>query len=231
MIVGEHMDIPQIVLEEILAIAKRYPQIYKIILYGSRARGDNQPTSDIDLAIYTADHQEVPQFSFDIDEQTSTMLKFDVALITPKTDKNFVRNINKDGVILMSTFAEKIKVFQKAVANLIEATEKYNSTHDDLMRDGVIQRFEYTAELAWKTTRAYLLEQNVRNIDFPRSVMKEAYATGLIENETDWDDLLKSRNLTSHLYDENLAEEIYHKIEHTFLPLFIQLADKLEQTN
>ena len=221
------MYIPEAILIEIIKTAEQYSPIYKIVLYGSRARGDHTPTSDIDLAVYSSEQQAVAQFAQALEENTNTLLKFDVACIRPDSNPEFLKHIQKDGVILMSTFAEKYDLFAKAVAHLKEATEEYRKTKHDLMRDGVIQRFEYTAELAWKTTRAYLLEQGVLDVKLPKAVMKEAYAAGLIENDGQWNELLQARNLTSHLYDEALVAEIYQQIEQIYLPLLEALLQRL----
>lgn len=224
----KEIHIPPQLLQEILCVAKKYPQIYKIVLYGSRARGDNNPTSDIDIAVYTDNNEPIFQFIDDIDEKTNTLLKFDIAFINLNSNPSFIQNIEKDGVILMSTFQEKLTIFQKAVDNLAAAVKECNEAKNELMRDGVIQRFEYTAELAWKTTRAYLLEQGIKDIKLPKGVMKEAYAAGLITNDVEWNDLLNSRNMTSHLYDENLANDIYIKIKNIYLPLFLNLTENFK---
>ena len=94
---------------------------------------------------------------------------------------------------------------------------------------GVIQRFEFCTELAWKTTREYLIDQGYNEgVDSPKAVMRKAYSAGLIENEQGWIELLNARNLTSHIYDEETAQRVFAMIQDDFLPLFRQLADALE---
>ena len=185
------------------------------------------PTSDIDLAVYTNNQQPIYPFVEDIEENTNTLLKFDIAFISPDSNQDFIRNIEKDSVIVMSTFQEKQAIFQKAVKNLTQAVDECNQTNNDLMRDGVIQRFEYTAELAWKTVRMYLIEEGILDAKTPKAIMKEAYAIGLISNDTEWNNLLNSRNLTSHIYDEQNANAVYNDISSKYLPLFPDLAEKL----
>ncbi|MHB8170097.1 MAG: nucleotidyltransferase domain-containing protein [Thermincolia bacterium] len=86
-------------IESIKDIGQKY-DIAKIVLFGSRARGNNKPTSDIDLAVYP-----LPQFSnkgyftSDIDD-LDTLLKIDIVFITSDTDLELIENIEKEGVIL-----------------------------------------------------------------------------------------------------------------------------------
>lgn len=71
----------------------------KIVLFGSRARGDNSERSDIDLAVYGMPEKNQAQFWWEIDD-LPTLLKFDLVYITENTDKVLLQNIEKDGVVL-----------------------------------------------------------------------------------------------------------------------------------
>lgn len=71
----------------------------KIVLFGSRARGDNREKSDIDIAVYGLDKSKRVRFSESVDE-IPTLLKFDIVFIDGKTDPVLIKNIEKDGVIL-----------------------------------------------------------------------------------------------------------------------------------
>lgn len=90
----------------------------------------------------------------------------------------------------------------------------------DSIRDGTIQRFEFCTELAWKTMREYLLDQGYSEINSPKSVIRQAYAFGMIDDEKAWIALQTDRNMTSHVYDESTAKEIFERIENTYLKLF-----------
>ncbi len=78
--------------------------------------------------------------------------------------------------------------------------------------DATIQRFEFTIELFWKCLRILLEEQGITAYS-PKEVLKEAFAANLIKNEKEWLNMLKDRNLTSHTYDQDLADEIYEHIK------------------
>ena len=84
------------VLDEIQKLAQKH-EIGKVILFGSRARGDFHRTSDIDLAVSGG---YIPAFALDVDEQTWTLLSFDVVNLDRPLPKELVSNIKKDGVVL-----------------------------------------------------------------------------------------------------------------------------------
>ena len=108
--------------------------------------------------------------------------------------------------------------FQRALQRLNEAVKK-NFSKGSIGVDGVIQRFEFTFELAWKSAQAFLKYQGIE-ANSPRSVIKEAaFKTRIIQDGADWIDILEDRNKTSHLYDEGEALKIYKKIKghHIFL--------------
>ncbi|HRK26382.1 MAG TPA: nucleotidyltransferase substrate binding protein [Chitinophagales bacterium] len=99
---------------------------------------------------------------------------------------------------------------------------------DDIIKEGVIQRFEYTHELAWNVIKDFLENAGNTNIFGSRDATREAFAAGLIENGDVWMDMIKSRNKTSHTYNEETADEIFLKIVNEYTPEFKQLQHKME---
>lgn len=123
-------------------------------------------------------------------------------------------------------FAERKSELQNAVKRLREAVGQPES---DLVRDAVIQRFEFTFELVWKSLKLYLERQGL-DCGGPRSTFKKAFAEGLIDStdEADvWMLMLEDRNLTSHAYDEALARRIYRNVVENYVPLLGRMAEKI----
>lgn len=115
--------------------------------------------------------------------------------------------------------SDKFQNFEKAVKRLFEATTRVKGSEaDDLLTSGLIQTFEFTIELAWKFLRAYLQEQNYL-ISSPREAIRIAYSIGYITKGEVWLRALDARNLTSHLYDDNLSKKIVQEIVDEFTPL------------
>lgn len=221
------MNLPPKIEEQIRSIAQKYPSIHKVVLFGSRARGDNRERSDIDLAVYTSDGKDVTPFYFEIHDDTDTLLKFDIVFINSSTDQKFLHEIEKDGVVVMNRAEEKTDKLREAIRRLEETLTEYRSNHSTSIRDGAIKRFEFCAELAWKAAREYLIDQGYTEINSPKSVMKQAYADGLISDENAWLTLLNDRNLTSHLYNEQTAIDVFERIQLSHLRLFHELSAKL----
>ena len=210
---------------KIAAIGRRF-RAERVVLFGSRARGDNRSRSDIDIAVFGASPDDLPAFREQLDE-LPTLLEFDLVFVTEQTDPKLVANIERDGVILMGKMQEKYEKLVQAVQRLDEAIADYDQMGLDSIRDGVIQRFEFCAELAWKTLREYLLDQGYTEINSPKSVMKQAFADGILDHEEGWLHLLDARNETSHIYDEVTATTVFGDIRTVYDPLLKNLIQKL----
>lgn len=200
----------------------------KIVLFGSRARGDNREKSDIDIAVFGMPKENHVFFAQAV-ENLPTLLQFDIVFVSSETSALLLENIRKDGITLMNKFDEKFEKFSEAVNRLEEALKEYEKYEISSSRDGVIQRFEFCTELAWKSTREFLISEGYVDLNSPKSVMKQAYADGIISDEKTWLELLYSRNLTSHIYDEHTASDIFTNIKEKYLQLFTQLLAALSQ--
>ena len=124
-------------------------------------------------------------------------------------------------------FAERKAEIQKAVGRLHEGIAQPES---DLVRDAVIQRFEFTFELVWKSLKLYLERQGL-DCGGPRSTLKKAFAEGLIaspEQADMWLQLLEDRNLTTHAYDEALAMRIYQNIVKDYTGVLGAMSEKIQ---
>lgn len=117
----------------------------------------------------------------------------------------------------------------KALAQLTKFMDK--GELNELEEQGLIQAFEYTHELAWKTLKDFLESKGYTTIYGSKDVTREAFRLGLLgESEhagMTWMDMIAKRNLTSHTYNEETAQEIVHAIEEEYFPAFIALHDRL----
>lgn len=92
------MNLEKRIVDEIKCIAQKHNCINKVILFGSRARGDNSPRSDIDLAIYS--DNSLAEFIEDIEMNTHTLLEFDFSDIKAIEDDFFLDQIKKEGIVI-----------------------------------------------------------------------------------------------------------------------------------
>ncbi|NTV68174.1 MAG: nucleotidyltransferase [Chlorobaculum sp.] len=99
----------------------------------------------------------------------------------------------------------------------------------ELEEQGLIQAFEYTHELAWNTLKDFLEDKGVQPLYGSKDTTREAYKRGLIEDGDSWMEMIKSRNLTSHTYNQDIAKEIVAAIRERYHFAFQRLLEKLEQ--
>ena len=118
--------------------------------------------------------------------------------------------------------------FSRAYSLLSEALEEDVEVLNDLEKEGVIQRFEYTFELGWNTLKDRMeYDGLVMDSVTPRSVIRTAAAAGLIADGQTWIDMLDDRRNTSHRYDMELLEEVLGNIRDTYLPVLDTLHERL----
>ena len=120
---------------------------------------------------------------------------------------------------------QRFQNFEKAFHQL-ESARKIAKL-SDIERAGLIQFFEVTFELAWKTLKDYLESQGVR-VDSPRETIKQAFQMNLIQNGHVWMDALENRNLTTHTYDEAISLKVEHLIKEKYFPLLQQVYSTLK---
>jgi len=124
-------------------------------------------------------------------------------------------------------FIERQAEVRNAAARLQEAVGQPESS---IVRDAVIQRFEFSFELVWKALKLYL-ERQGHECGGPRPTLKKAFADGLIatpEEADVWLQMLEDRNLTSHAYDETLATRIYQHVVRDYSKLLGAMAHRIQ---
>lgn len=94
---------------------------------------------------------------------------------------------------------------------------------DVVQRAGIIRFFEMSFELAWKTTKDFLNNEGFQEINSPRSVIKNAFQLGIIEDGENWMKCLESRNKMTLIYDEETSVSIENSIRNTYVKLLSDL--------
>jgi nucleotidyltransferase substrate binding protein (TIGR01987 family) len=126
-------------------------------------------------------------------------------------------------------WVQRFSNYQKALKQLKEAVDLMETRDlSNLEKQGMIQAFEYTHELAWKTLKDFLKSRGNTEIYGSRDATREGFQLGLIEVGELWMNMIKSRNLTSHLYDEKTAEEMIRLIKDLYFEAFGKLQIKMD---
>ncbi len=99
---------------------------------------------------------------------------------------------------------------------------------DEIIKEGLIQRFEYTHELAWNVMKDYTAYQGNMSVGGSRDATKEGFQLQLFTDGKVWMDMIGSRNKTSHTYNEEIADEIYWKILNEYYPAFLEFQKTME---
>ncbi len=114
--------------------------------------------------------------------------------------------------------------FKKALAALKRSLDQ---PKNEFTRNSTIQCFEFSYELAWKTLKRYLSEELNIESEVVKQLFRIAANKGLIKDPQPWFDFQKSRNLTSHTYNENTADLVYETAK-LFYPEALSLLTKIE---
>ena len=107
---------------------------------------------------------------------------------------------------------QRFQNYEKAFKRLSRAIEVVKSApDDDLLQSGLVQTYEYTFELAWKTLKDYLTLEGFE-VRSPRETIRQGFQSGYIMNGEDWLQVLADRNLTTHIYDNEIIIRVLNGI-------------------
>lgn len=123
--------------------------------------------------------------------------------------------------------------FEKAFFLLKEGVDRFEAGElDNLAKEGVLQRFEFTFDLAWKTLKDFL-DYTGRSYDLPspRPIIKEAFAMEILSNGYVWLSMLETRNLLSHTYDESHLNKTMNEVAGDYFPAVEELYLFLKNRN
>ncbi|WP_433745175.1 HI0074 family nucleotidyltransferase substrate-binding subunit [Falsibacillus pallidus] len=225
----------------IINIFKNYTkEVERVILFGSRARGDYKITSDIDLAVVTRHGSDITTNIKDDLSEANIIHTVDVIDYHKISNSKLKNYIDSEGVTIFSTnskgevvgnmnkISDRLIDLERAIKKLHESLER-DATKDDIVIDANIQRFEFTYELSWKIMKAFLEFSGVLEVASPRKTIREAFKNGLITKDDAWLKMLEDRNRTSNTYDEAIAMEIYKHIKDDYIHLFDSLITELKK--
>ena len=122
---------------------------------------------------------------------------------------------------------QRFQNFEKSLI-LLEGALALESP-DIYQRAGLIQFFETTFELSWKLMKDYLEAEGFAEVSSPRSAIKKAFETGVIEEGHVWMELLLDRNLTAHTYNEDTVDKVERLIEQKYYPVIRKLYEALKR--
>ena len=122
---------------------------------------------------------------------------------------------------------QRLQNYSVVLQHLNEAVEAYDEQSPNIIKEGVLQRFEFTHELAWKVLKDYLEYEGHQNITGSRTATRLAFNIGLIQDGQTWMDMIESRNRTVHAYDASILETEFSKVRESYNARFIQLKEKL----
>ena len=138
---------------------------------------------------------------------------------------------------------QRFSNFNKALAKLDLAVKRIKERHytegvldegsfdegDDIIKEGLIQRFEYTHGLAWKVMKDYAYYQGNPEVGGSRDATREALKLHLFKDGKIWMNMIQSRNRTSHTYNEDTANEIFTNIIEYYHPAFLAFQKVMEE--
>ena len=128
---------------------------------------------------------------------------------------------------------QRLDNYEKALSRFNDAVNLYNDDFNiqeglkDLMKEGLVQRFEYTQELAWNVMKDYEIYQGETEIHGSRDAIRKALSIGII-NDSNWMNTIADRNNTSHNYDDDAIDIIVDNIINIYHPLFNLFAERMQ---
>ena len=132
---------------------------------------------------------------------------------------------------ILPRWEQRLDSYHKALNRLAEVVNVMNSRElNEFEADGLVQRFEFTFELAWKLIKSYAeFQVTDKEIMGSRDAFRWAFDNGLITDCQSWMEMVKRRNDTSHTYDEATATEVVQLVKSTYFQLFVDLLNKMEK--
>jgi len=120
--------------------------------------------------------------------------------------------------------------FQRALRQLTLAIQLMEQRPlSDLEQQGLIQGFEFTHELAWNVLKDYLEMEGIQGLVGSRSTVREAFRRGLVSDGEAWMDMIEKCSLSSHTYNQDVAETLVTAIHESYYRAFLELQERFEK--
>ncbi len=127
-----------------------------------------------------------------------------------------------------SRWIQRFDNYGRALKTLRNAAELATQRPlSELEQQGLIQGFEFTHELAWNLLKDFLEAQGIAGLIGSRDAIRTAFKNGLLEDGETWMEMIKARNLSSHTYQQDLAQRIATDILTRFYPAFVALEQRM----
>ncbi|HXV19953.1 MAG TPA: nucleotidyltransferase substrate binding protein [Desulfuromonadales bacterium] len=124
---------------------------------------------------------------------------------------------------------QRFNNFQKALQQLSKAVElSHQRALSELEKQGLIQAFEFTHELAWRVMKDYFAYQGNTSIMGSRDATREAFQNNLVTDGEGWMEMIRSRNLTSHAYNQEVADDIVERVVTLYNGLFRAFEQRMQ---
>lgn len=119
-------------------------------------------------------------------------------------------------------WVQRLSNYKRACKQLVAAVELSAARElSELERQGLIQAFEFVFELAWNVMKDYFIDQGNADITGSRDAIRHAFKQGLVTDGEGWMEMIKSRNQSSHTYNEAVARAISDKVVERYCDLFV----------
>lgn len=123
---------------------------------------------------------------------------------------------------------QRFSNYKKALHTLNKAVNlSYERELSDLEKQGLIQGFEFTHEMCWKTMKDFITERGNQHIYGSKDAIREAFNLGLISDGENWMSMIESRNQSSHTYNNEIADQIVERIIEVYIRLFENFEEEM----
>lgn len=132
-------------------------------------------------------------------------------------------------------WVQRLNNYNKALEKLnkmidyVEEERESKGILEEMLKQAIIQSFEYTHELAWNVMKDYAKYQGNDNVGGPRDAIREALQLQLIDDGDSWMEMIRSHNKTSHTYNEQVANQIFKKILEQYQANFQSFQQTMEE--